>query len=244
MMNKIQDNKKRFFTAKSKRYVVYFFLAILLAFIFNIGFLKTAQASSSSNLFDIFKQIVSSFVNDTSLPDFESILDAIINAFNDRDNSNNGGQQTAQKLENKSVPTYEIQQDELEKAKTDSAYEVANKTTLDSAAQERLKETSQAVQSNLEANQQLGQESQELDASQQILQNLSQQVVLEAEQQATIIQQNQQAQVDRAINNIIAAQATEELAEANTSRRRQDAAAAATATTQWGLIRMAGLPAN
>jgi hypothetical protein len=90
----------------------------------------------------------------------------------------------------------------------------------------------------------LGQESQQLDASQQILQNLSQQLALESEQQATIVQQNQQAQVDRAINNVITAQATEELAEANTSTRRQDAAAAARATTQWGLIRMAGLPAN
>jgi hypothetical protein len=67
-MNEIRDNKKRFFKAKNKRYFVAFTLAILLAFIFNLGFLQPAQASSSSNLFDIFKQIVNSFVNGNCSP--------------------------------------------------------------------------------------------------------------------------------------------------------------------------------
>ena len=56
------------------------------------------------------------------------------------------------------------------------------------------------------------------------------------------MQQNQQAQVDRAISNMLNAQQAEELAGINAAKRREDIGTANLTVRQWGLIRLPGNP--
>ena len=57
-----------------------------------------------------------------------------------------------------------------------------------------------------------------------------------------IVQQNQQAQVDRAISNILNAQQAEELNAINTAKRREEIGTANLTVRQWGLLRLPGNP--
>ena len=56
------------------------------------------------------------------------------------------------------------------------------------------------------------------------------------------MQQNQQAQVDRAISNILNAQQAEELAAINAAKRREEIGTTNLTVRQWGLLRLPGNP--
>lgn len=204
----------------------------------------TPSLVRANSFSDIFNQALSLF---------NSVLSAINFEAPDPNHQNN---QTEQAIENKPDISYGIIEDDLKQQTVDNAKQTANEATLSEGAREQLSSTAQAVEADLNAiqqlyeqSQQLGQESQNLDVSQQILQNISQQLALAAEQtalsaqqQGVLVQQNQQAQVDRALNNLVTAQQARELSEQNTARRREQASTAAFSTSQLGLIRPAGLP--
>lgn len=207
------------------------------------------------NLFDSLKQTISSFINNIQIPDFGQIVSNLFSDNKEETASESDREKLAGALENKPNGSYAIQEDAAEQDTVRSAQQIANDATLSENARQELQQLSAAIAANVEnalqlgeESQQLGTESQGLDVSQQILQNLSQQAALSAKQtalsaerQGIIIQQNQQARVDRAMNNLLNAQQAKELSEANTAKRRENASAGIAATAGMGLIRMPGL---
>lgn len=201
---------------------------------------------SGKDLFSSLQQDIESFITELKIPDFETIANDILSL---------NGSTISDELENKPSESYGIQNDIRNKAIVDSAHQVTQETTLSENAQQNLHNLAAATVSNVQINQQLGQtsqqlgkEAQNLDVSQHILQNLSQQSAINAQQsalnatqQGVIIQQNQQAQIDRAIGNILAAEQTQRLSEAATHKRRENAAASVNSTAALGLIRMPGV---
>ena len=119
--------------------------------------------------------------------------------------------------------------------------ETVELSTLSEEAQTKLKETAVFVQETVEESVNLGEDSQNRDVTQQILQNLSQQEAISATRQGVLVQQNQQAQIDRAISNILNAQQAEELNAINTAKRREEIGTTNLTVRQWGMIR---LPVN
>ena len=201
---------------------------------------KPASALTRPNILEPLKQKIDSFINSITIPDFIQIVEDVFNNSSSNSESETS-QKTAKVLENRPLGEYGITEDRAEQATRDSAKDAAAQATLSEEAQEKLKETAAAIEASVETNVALGEESQTLDVTQQILQNLSQQEALNAAQIGTIVQQNQQAQVDRAINNVLAAEQAEELSEMNTAKRRQSSAASNASTAQWGLISLPGL---
>ncbi|NEO33158.1 MAG: hypothetical protein F6K36_22585 [Symploca sp. SIO3C6] len=198
-----------------------------------------------SNLLDSLKEMLNSFVNSLEIPDLGQIFNEIIGKEkNLQENgelaSQRSGSELSGVLENKPGGSYSIQEDLTEKNRQDTATQVASEATLSPQAQTTLKKTAKAVEANVIETVQLGEESQNLDVTQQIMQNLSRQEALNSQRQGTIIQQNQQAQLDRALANILNAQQAEELSERNTAQRRESAAAGRASTTQAGLLQMPG----
>ncbi len=122
--------------------------------------------------------------------------------------------------------------------------ETVSSTTLNESAQTNLKQTAVRVQRSVDESVGLGEDSQSRDVTQQILQNLSQQEAISATRQGIIVQQNQQAQVDRAISNMLNAQQAEELAGINAAKRREDIGTTNLTVRQWGLIRLPGNPSD
>ncbi|MGB5632946.1 MAG: hypothetical protein WBM86_09240, partial [Waterburya sp.] len=138
--------------------------------------------------------------------------------------------------------SYAISESETDAVVREVLVETVSSTTLNESAQSNLKQTAVQVQKSVSESVDLGQDSQSRDVTQQILQNLSQQEAISATRQGIIVQQNQQAQVDRAISNMLNAQQAEELAGINAAKRREDIGTANLTVRQWGLIRLPGNP--
>ncbi|MHC5720502.1 MAG: hypothetical protein ACYTX0_52895, partial [Nostoc sp.] len=83
-------------------------------------------------------------------------------------------------------------------------------------------------------------ESQSLDVTQQILQNLSQQTALTSRVNERMLIEAQQARIDRGLSNTLTAQTAKELSAINTADRRKSVAAGNAATQQAGLLIMPG----
>jgi hypothetical protein len=98
----------------------------------------------------------------------------------------------------------------------------------------------EATRQDTEQNVQLGEESQSLDVTQQILQNLSQQTALSAQVQMRNLQEAQQARTDRAINNVLLSQAAKEISALNTGERRGSTASGNQASYQAGMLMLPG----
>ena len=221
----------------------YLFLAIITSIFLTFGYpyhpvlANTSNGANHPNLFDFLSQIFNSFINYLDIPDLGSIFGDIIGS---SDNPHQQGGELAGTLENRPPDSYSILEDVTDKTEQDLAIQVANDTTLSQEAQANSIKLTQAVEANVAENVQLGEESQNLDVSQQILQNLSQQTALNAQTQGIIIQQNQQAQLNQALANLLNAQQAEELSESNTAQRREKEAAGKASIGQAGLLFLPG----
>ncbi|MCC5625432.1 hypothetical protein LC574_30820, partial [Nostoc sp. CHAB 5715] len=120
------------------------------------------------------------------------------------------------------------------------ATEIANQATLSQAAQSQMAQIKQATQQDTQESVSLGEESQSLDVTQQILQNLSQQTALSSRVNERMLIEAQQARIDRALSNTLTAQTAKELSAINTADRRKSVAAGNAATRQAGLLIMPG----
>jgi len=118
--------------------------------------------------------------------------------------------------------------------------EIANQTTLSQTAQTQMAQVKQVTQQDTQKIISLGEESQSLDVTQQILQNLSQQTALNSQINQRIFQEAQQARIDRSLNNTLIVQTAKELAAINTADRRKNIAAGNAMTQQAGLLMMPG----
>ena len=183
---------------------------------------------------------VGDFVN-SKIPDIGKIIDIIFNSEVGEAETDLPSRQQSETLEG-NPNGYAISESETDAVVREVLVETVNSTTLNESAQSNLKQTAVQVQKSVSESVDLGQDSQNRDVTQQILQNLSQQKAISATRQGIIVQQNQQAQVDRAISNMLNAQQAEELAGINAAKRREDIGTANLTVRQWGLIRLPGNP--
>ena len=184
------------------------------------------------------EKIVDDFVS-SQIPDVSKIIELIFS-------SGSGGvaelpsKEQSEILEG-SPESYPISETEADAVVREVLVETVESSTLSEEAQTKLKETAVFVQETVEESVNLGEDSQNRDVTQQILQNLSQQEAISATRQGVLVQQIQQAQIDRAISNILNAQQAEELNAINTAKRREEIGTTNLTVRQWGMIR---LPVN
>ncbi len=183
---------------------------------------------------------VSDFVS-TKIPDIGKIVDIVFNSELEEGEADLPSRQQSETLEG-TPDNYPISESETDAVVREILVETVGSTTLNESAQTNLKQTAVRVQKSVDESVKLGEDSQSRDVTQQILQNLSQQEAVSATRQGIIIQQNQQAQVDRAISNMLNAQQAEELAGINAAKRREDIGTTNLTVRQWGLIRLPGNP--
>lgn len=172
--------------------------------------------------------------------DLEQIVGLIDSIFNPPAQDD----EVSQNIENKPDGSYDIDQDGHERQTIDSAYEYIEDTAFSEEAKNEQDDIAEATENNVESNQSLGEESQTLDVSQQILQNISAQMSLIGQQNGTLILQNQQNHHNQAWSNTLLAQETSEISQQNTKQRREEAATGSFTALQAGLMRPAGIPAT
>ena len=137
--------------------------------------------------------------------------------------------------------SYSVGSDLAAKGQRDIGIGIANDSALSTGAQKNLADRAQQAQAMTKQNIQLGEQSQKVDVSQQILQNQSKQSALLAQISGESLKEQQQARVDRAIQTLIMADQSKQLNIANTLERRQSLATGATAAQQTGLFYLPGI---
>ena len=195
--------------------------------------------SDIGDFFGGLENIVGDFVS-SKIPDISKIIELIFSS----------GAEGVAELPSKeqseilegSPESYPISETEADAVVREVLVKTVESSTLSEEGQTKLKETAVFVQETVESSVNLGEDSQNRDVTQQILQNLSQQEAISATRQGVIVQQNQQAQVDRAISNILNAQQAEELNAINTAKRREEIGTANLTVRQWGMLRLPGNP--
>lgn len=221
----------------------------------------SSTSSTSSSITDIFSQIssiidgiddfvanisgvvsdtLSSALGDFGVPDLATVLDQLKTT----STSSDEGAMLSEALENRQSEngngSFAIRSDLANQASRKTAIAVMNSATLGQEAQERMVQQAQIAQQAVEENAQLAEESQTLDVTQHIMQNLSQQSALSARVNQQILQEAQQARLDRSISNTLSAQIAEEVSAANIADRRQKIGTVNKAVQQTGLFSLPG----
>ncbi|MFB2880650.1 hypothetical protein [Floridanema aerugineum] len=194
-----------------------------------------------NELFGTLNQILSSSLGAIKIPDLNQVSSQIIKATT----SSTAGTQLSDLLETKSSKldgkgSYTIMSELDGQAQRNAAIGIANGSTLSQQAQTNSRQILEATKQNTQQNVQLGEESQTLDVTQQILQNLSQQTALNAQVNERILLEAQQSRTDRAINNVLLSQAAKEISALNTSERRSSIASGNQASLQAGMLMLPG----
>ncbi|QQE67369.1 hypothetical protein GFS31_40820 (plasmid) [Leptolyngbya sp. BL0902] len=135
---------------------------------------------------------------------------------------------------------YSVGRDQSHEAQRATAVGVAQSSTLNEAAQAQMVQQATQAQQSLSGSQAAAQRSAQSDVSQDILRNLSEQSSLAAELAAQQVAQGQQAQVDRAMGNLLAAQQARALEQQNSLARRERIASGNRAIEQVGTMTMPG----
>jgi hypothetical protein len=136
--------------------------------------------------------------------------------------------------------SFAIREDQASRAAREAAVETASAATLSEKAQERMVQNAQTAAQAVQENESLAEDSQGSDVTQHIMQNLSQQTALSAKVNQQLLQESQQARVDRAIGIQLDAQMAKELAGANIADRREAMAASSTVIQYSGMVMMPG----
>ncbi|MGG6262802.1 hypothetical protein ACQ4M3_20530 [Leptolyngbya sp. AN03gr2] len=152
------------------------------------------------------------------------------------------GGQVAERIENQTPGkgSYSIRNDQSNEGFRTTGLTTMQTATLSREAQNRASQVMQATEQATNSNKNLGQESQNLDVSQQILQNISRQMSLTGEVTQTLANEAQQGRVDRAVGNVLAAQTAEEAQVSNIADRRETSGAANSAVRQAGGVTLFG----
>ncbi|BAZ33950.1 hypothetical protein NIES4074_64640 (plasmid) [Cylindrospermum sp. NIES-4074] len=190
-----------------------------------------------NDLFNPLGNLVNSALGAIQIPDLNKVLAGIMNG----SVNNDPGAVLSETLENKTngQSSYGIREDLGKYATRTVATGIANQA-LSQTAQSQMAEVKQATQQDTQESIRLGEESQNLDVTQQILQNLSQQTALTSRVNERMLLEAQQARIDRALSNTLTAQTAKELSAINTADRRKNIAAGNAATQQAGLLIMPG----
>ncbi|MEG4118459.1 hypothetical protein QUA43_13415 [Microcoleus sp. N9_B4] len=204
-------------------------------------FIGDIQGFVQNELFGSLNELLSSSLGAIQIPDLSQVSSQIIKA----STSQTEGTKLSDLLETKSSKldgkgSYNIMSDLDAQAQRSAAIGIADGATLSKEAQNNSFQVLEATRQDTEQNIQLGEESQSLDVTQQILQNLSQQTALSAQVQMRNLQEAQQARTDRAINNVLLSQAAKEISALNTGERRGSTASGNQASYQAGMLMLPG----
>ena len=201
-------------------------------------FLGDVKNFVQDDLFSPITNLINSTIGAFQIPDISKLWNQILGGSAIQD----PGAIWSEILENKTngQSSYGIREDIGKDTTRNIVTEIANQTTLSQTAQTQMAQVQQVTQQDTQKIISLGEESQTLDVTQQILQNLSQQTALNSQINQRIFQETQQARIDRALNNTLIAQTAKELAAINTADRRKSIATGNAMTQQAGLLMMPG----
>lgn len=202
------------------------------------NFIGDVKNFVQEDLFSPITNLINSTIGAFQIPDISKLWNQIIGGSASQD----PGAIWSEILENKTngQSSYGIREDIGKNTTRNIVTEIANQTTLSQTAQTQMAQVKQVTQQDTQKIISLGEESQSLDVTQQILQNLSQQTALNSQINQRIFQEAQQARIDRSLNNTLIVQTAKELAAINTADRRKNIAAGNAMTQQAGLLMMPG----
>ncbi|MBW4568784.1 MAG: hypothetical protein KME31_12390 [Tolypothrix carrinoi HA7290-LM1] len=202
------------------------------------NFIDDVTGFVHNDVFGSLNNLLSSTLGAVKVPVLNQVSDNIMKS----STANNEGTKLSETLENKigGEGSYAIKDDFNKQAERAAAIGVANGATLSTQAQQRSAEQLLAAQTATHNSNQLSQDSKNQDVTQRIMQNISQQTALNTQTNEMLIQEAQQARTDRAVNNVLTAQAAKEIAAINTSSRRADAASGNAASQQAGMLMLPG----
>jgi hypothetical protein len=198
------------------------------------GFINDVRSFVRGDFFGSITELVKNAIGPISVPDLGQVVSEIMKGSLLEDGV------TSNKFENNIPNSYAIRQDLANQSERVGAIKVAQIKTLSKNAQQQSKSTlEKSANSELESKQ-MSDDSQNSDTSQQILQNISQQL----KNQATIadlqLQEASQARQDRALGLTLTAQAAQELNAANIRERQSAIATGNSAISQGSLLTMPG----
>ncbi|MGB3653733.1 MAG: hypothetical protein WBA41_21310 [Rivularia sp. (in: cyanobacteria)] len=198
------------------------------------GFINDVRSFVRGDFFGNIKQLVQNSIGSVDIPDLGEVVSEIMRG------SLPGDGVTSNRLENNLPNSYAIRQDLANQSERVGAIEVAqNKTMSKNAQQQSLKTLELSANSEIESSQ-MSDDSQNTDTSQQILQNISQQLKNNTTISNLLLKEANQARQDKALGLTLTAQAAQELNAANTRERQSAIATGNRAVSQGSLLMMPG----
>ncbi|MBD2181014.1 hypothetical protein H6S82_11945 [Planktothrix sp. FACHB-1355] len=198
------------------------------------GFIKDVRSFVQGDLFGGITQLVQNAVGAVQIPDIGQVVSQIMKGSLPEDAS------FATKLENNVSNSYAIRQDAAQMSERVGALQVAQTQTLSKTAQDKSKATIDYSAASATESEQMARDSQNTDTSQQILQNISNQLKNSADIANLQMLEASQARQDRALQLTLTAQAARELNAANIRERQSAISSGNAATAQSGLLTMPG----
>ena len=198
------------------------------------GFIDDVRSFVRSDFFGNIKQLVQNSIGSVDIPDLGQVVSEIMKGSLPSDGV------TSNKLENNLPNSYAIRQDLANQSERVGAVEVAQNKTMSKDAQQQSLETLElSANSEIESSQ-MSDDSQNTDTSQQILQNISQQLKNNAAIANLQYKEASQARQDRALGLNLTAQVAKELNAANVGDRQSQIATGNRAVSQGSLLMMPG----
>ena len=198
------------------------------------GFINDVRSFVRGEIYGNIKQLVKNSIGSVDIPDLGQVVSEIMKGSLPSDGV------TSNKLENNLPNSYAIRQDLANQSERVGAVEVAqNKTMSKNAQRFALDNLELSANSEIESIQ-MSDNSQNTDTSQQILQNISQQLKNNATIANLQYREASQARQDRALGLNLTAQAAKELNAENTRERQSAIATGNRAVSQGSLLMMPG----
>lgn len=198
------------------------------------GFIDDVRSFVRGDFFGNIKQLVQNSIGSVDIPDLGEVVSSIMKGSLTSDGI------TSNRLENNLPNSYAIRQDLANQSERVGAVEVSQSKTLSKNAQQQSFETLElSANSEIESTQ-MSDDSQNTDTSQQILQNISQQLKNNATIGNLQYREASQARQDRALGLNLTAQVAQELNAANTKERQSAIATGNRAVSQGSLLMMPG----
>ena len=197
-------------------------------------FVKDVSSFVQGDLFGGITQLVQNALGSVQIPDIGQVVSDIMNGSLPEDAS------FATKLENNVSNSYAIRQDTAQMSERVGALQVAQTQTLSKTAQDKSKATIDYSAASATESGQMARDSQSTDTSQQILQNISNQLKNSADIANLQMLEASQARQDRALQLTLTAQAAQELNAGNIRERQSASASGNAAAAQSGLLTMPG----
>lgn len=209
-------------------------VSILLAWLLTTA--TPAQAAAFEEYLEDIYQIFSSYVGDVGAPKFfESFFDIM------------GQEMPAQgemasATENGLEDSYAIREDVADAQERLGVQVYLNRENLSEEAQEITQQTREQSIKAVDDSQNLAEDSQDLDTSQQILQNISAQLGQQALISNLGFQEISKTRTELAMSAVLLAQSTKELNQLTTAQRQEMITSRNQAVANAGLISMPGSP--